>query len=97
MNASYTPQSSIVQADGFRPVIVTNVTLNRHLETRKRYGGNLILDYRLPSGSIKSINVLSRLSSDARDYRTILDYQFHNINFSTGRKQDRHGQFSRFT
>jgi outer membrane receptor protein involved in Fe transport len=81
MNASYSPQSSIVQPDGFRPVIVTNVTLNRHLETRKRYGGNLILDYRLPSGSIKFINVLSRLSADARDYRTIMDYQFHNINF----------------
>ena len=81
MNATYTPQSSIVQPDGFRPVIVTNVTLNRHLETRERFGGNLILDYKFPSGSIKSINVLSRLSSDARDYRTIFDYQFHNINF----------------
>jgi len=81
MNASYSPQSSIVQPDGYRPVIVTNVTLNRHLETRKRLGANLILDYKLPSGSIKSINVLSRLNSDARDYRTILDYQFHNINF----------------
>ncbi len=81
MNASYSPQSSIVQPDGFRPVIVTNVTLNRHLETRQRYGGNLILDYKLPSGTIKMINVLSRLNSDARDYRTIMDYQFHNINF----------------
>jgi TonB-dependent receptor len=81
MNASYVPQSSIVQPDGFRPVIVTNVTLNRHQETRKRYGGNLILDYKLPSGSIKMVNVLSRLNSDARDYRTILDYQFHNIIF----------------
>jgi TonB-dependent receptor len=81
MNGSYSPQSSVVQPDGFRPVIVTNVTLNRHLETRKRYGGNLILDYTLPSGSIKMVNVLSRLNSEARDYRTILDYQFHNINF----------------
>ena len=81
MNATYQPQSSTVQPDGFRPVIVTNVTLNRHLETRQRYGGNLILDYRLPSGSIKSINLLSRLVSDASDYRTIYDYQFHNINF----------------
>jgi TonB-dependent receptor len=51
------------------------------VETRERFGGNLILDYRLPSGSIKMTNVLSRLSSDAKDYRTILDYQFHNINF----------------
>jgi TonB-dependent receptor len=81
MNASYSPQSSVVQPDGFRPVIVTNVTLNRHRETRKRYGGNLILDYKLPSGSLKSVNVFSRLSSDAWDQRTIYDYQFHNINF----------------
>jgi hypothetical protein len=81
MSATYSPQSSIVQADGFRPVIVTNVTLNRHIETRNRYGGNLILDYRLPSGSLKFINVLSRLSSDYKDYQQILDYQFHNINF----------------
>lgn len=27
------------------------------------------------------INVLSRLSSDYKDYQQILDYQFHNINF----------------
>ena len=81
MNASYVTQSSVVQPDGFRPVAVTNVTLNRHLETRERFGGNLILDYRLPAGSIKMTNILSRLSSTARDYRTILDYQFHNINF----------------
>ena len=81
MNATYTPQSSIVQADGFRPVIVTNVTLNRHIETRKRYGGNLILDYKLPSGTIKMVNVLSRLSSDYQDNQTIMDYQFHNLNF----------------
>jgi TonB-dependent receptor len=81
MSAAYSPQSSIVQEDGFRPVIVTSVTLNRHIETRNRYGGNLILDYKLPSGSLKMINVLSRLSSDYKDYQQILDYQFHNINF----------------
>jgi len=81
MNATYTPSSSTVQADGFRPVIVNNVTLNRHLETRQRYGANLILDYRLPSGTLKSINLFSRLNSQAWDYRTILDYEFKNINF----------------
>lgn len=81
MIASYSPQSSTVQPDGYRPVIVTNTTLNRHLETRERYGGNLILDYKLPSGSLTLTNVFSRLNADVRDYRTILDYQFHNINF----------------
>ena len=81
MSASYVPQSSTVQPDGFRPVEVTTVTLDRHFETRERFGGNLILDYKLPSGSLKSINLLSRLSSDGSDYQTIYDYQFHNINF----------------
>jgi TonB-dependent receptor len=81
MSALYSPQSSIVKDNGFRPVIVTSVTLNRHQETRNRYGGNLILDYKLPSGSIRFINVLSRLTSDYKDYQEILDYQYHNINF----------------
>jgi TonB-dependent receptor len=81
MNASYIPQSSITQPDGFRPVSVTNVTLDRHIETRQRFGGNLIIDYKLPSGSIKSTNVLSRLTSNASDYRTILDYVTHFLNF----------------
>lgn len=82
MSANYSTQSSIVQPNGYRPVIVTGVTLTRHIETRQRYGGNLILDYRLPSGSIKLINVFSRLSSISDDYRTSMDYQFHNLNFA---------------
>ena len=81
MDAYYTTQSNQVQANGFRPVEVTRIELNRHFETRHRYGGNLILDYRLPSGYIKASNVLSRLSSDAHDHRTIMDYQFRNLNF----------------
>lgn len=81
MTANYSTQSSVVQSDGYRPVIVPNVTLLRHLENRNRYGGNLILDYRLPSGSIKSLNLFSRLSSTSMDYRTIYDYQFHNLTF----------------
>ncbi|HTY00897.1 MAG TPA: TonB-dependent receptor [Bacteroidota bacterium] len=81
MVGTYTPQSSQVQSDGYRPVLVTNVQLNRHIETRDRYGANLILDYKLPSGSIKSVNALSRLASNSHDYWTILDYQAHNINF----------------
>jgi TonB-dependent receptor len=81
MNANYDTQGSIAKADGFRPVEVQNVQLNRHVEQRNRYGGNLILDYQLPSGSIKFVNVLSRLESDAQDYRTIIDYKFRNLTF----------------
>jgi len=74
MNAGYEITSDKVGDNGYLPVRVTNVQLNRHFETRKRYGGNLILDWRLPSGSIKFVNVLSRLNSNYQDYRTILNY-----------------------
>ncbi|HTO93366.1 MAG TPA: carboxypeptidase-like regulatory domain-containing protein, partial [Bacteroidota bacterium] len=80
MTATYDILNGQGLGNGFSPVNVNNVTLNRHLETRERFGGNLILDYRLPAGSLKSINVFSRLNSDAQDYSTIFDFKFHNIN-----------------
>ena len=83
MNASYETASSVLNG-AYRPVRVQNVTLNRHVEARKRSGANLILDYKLPSGSIKAVNMFSRLTSDAQDYNTQLDYknQNHTINYS---------------
>jgi len=80
MSAVYDINNNVVGLNGWRPVIVSNVTLDRHFETRERFGGNLIMDYRLPSGSLSSVNVLSRLNSDAQDYSTILDYKFKNVN-----------------
>ena len=74
MDADYQITQSRSGANGYLPVRVTNLTLNRHFETRKRYGGNLILDYRLPSGSIKFVNLLSRLNSQYKEYRTKYDY-----------------------
>lgn len=74
MSAGYTTASSTENSNGYRSVRVTGVTLNRHVEERKRYGGNLILDYKLPSGSIKSINMFSRLNSDANNYNETLNY-----------------------
>jgi TonB-dependent receptor len=52
------------------PVYVNTIGLNRHLDTRKRYGANLIMDYKLSNGSISLINFLSRLNSDYTDYTT---------------------------
>lgn len=75
MNASYDIDSDDPGENGYLPVKVNNVQLNRHFETRKRYGGNLVLDYRLPSGSIKLINMFSRLNSNLKEYRTIFGYQ----------------------
>jgi TonB-dependent receptor len=74
MTAAYQQASSVVGSSGYRAVRVTNTTLNRHLETRERFGGNLILDYQLPSGSIKFVNMFSRLNSDYKDYNTVLNY-----------------------
>ena len=83
MSAEYKTNSSIIDTTtGYRPVSVRKVPLNRHIETRKRYGGNLILDYRLPAGSIKSVNMYTRLSSDFQDNRTILNYFDKLLNFN---------------
>ena len=74
MDAQYQITSDEVGSNGYLPVRVSNVQLNRHIETRNRYGLNLILDYRLPSGSIKLVNMFSRLNSDYQEYRTVYDY-----------------------
>ena len=59
---------------GIAPIRITNVNLDRHFETRSRSGGNLILDYKLTNGSIQFINMISRLSSDYKDYTTQYNY-----------------------
>jgi len=57
----------------YSPIYVQSIGLDRHFETRSRYGANLILDYRLPGGSVKLINMFSRLSSKPIDYTTRFD------------------------
>ncbi len=84
MNAGYVTASSVQSANGYRPILVNNVTLNRHQETRKRYGGNVILDYSLPFGSIKSVNMFSRLNSDYQDFNTVINYRADLVNKSLG-------------
>jgi len=78
----YTTSKTVDSTTGYRPVRVRNVPLNRHIETRNRYGGNIILDYKLPSGSIKSVNMYTRLSSNYQDYRTVLNYFDKLLNFT---------------
>ena len=86
MNAGYTSQVSTVpdSITHYRPVQVTNVTLQRHVETRKRFGGNVILDYNLGTGSLKSVNMFSRLTSNTDDYQTTFNYDAKQIQFSYG-------------
>lgn len=66
---------------GFRPLEVNTVTLNRHLETRERFGGNLILDYNLPGGSVKFVNLFARINSDYTDNRQIVNYDQGRMNW----------------
>ena len=51
MNAGYTVAQSVAGAE-FNPVRVTQITLSRHREVRKRYGASLEMDYNLGYGSI---------------------------------------------
>jgi len=77
MNADYSLAAEEAQIDpttGFRPVKVSSVTFNRHLETRQRYGANLILDYNIPNGSIKLVNMFARLNSDFTEHRQTINY-----------------------
>ncbi|MBN2425253.1 MAG: TonB-dependent receptor [Calditrichaceae bacterium] len=77
MSASYIVKgdaSTIDPVTGYRPVAVGTVTFNRHLETRDRYGANLILDYNLPEGSIKFVNMYAKINSDYTEHQQFLNY-----------------------
>jgi hypothetical protein len=67
---------------GIAPIKITTVGLNRHYETRSRYGGNLILDYKLTNGSIQVINMISRLNSDYNDYNTTYNYDGSSLSWN---------------
>ncbi len=82
MSAGYRRANNTIGANGFAPVQVTSMGLNRHFETRGRYGGNFILDYKLPHGSLRFINMLSQLKSDYTDYRTNYDYVGLGLNWN---------------
>jgi TonB-dependent receptor len=81
-NASYRIARDPTGTQRYADVAVSNMTLDRHLETRGRYGANIILDYRLPNGSISSINMLSRLNSRYQDYQTSFDYIGRSLNWN---------------
>lgn len=81
MNAGYTVASDNPNLP-FNPVQVTGITLSRHKEVRKRYGGNIIADYKFSTGIIKSVNMFSQLISNYTDNNQGLDFKNNQINFS---------------
>ena len=85
MAGTYNIPNTTVKPDGYKAVQVSNVGLTRHIETRKRYGGNAIIDYALPAGSIRSVNMFSRLDANVQEYQTLLRFSADgsgNIDFS---------------
>lgn len=85
LGANYGIRADAAERDpetGFRPVQVNSVTFNRHIETRQRYGGNLILDYEIPNGSFKFVNVYTRLNSDFTDHRQSIEYNTGRMNWN---------------
>lgn len=77
LNNGFGIAGDINEADpetGYRPVEVNSVSFNRHLETRDRLGANLILDYELPSGSIKFVNMYATIKSDFTDHNQSINY-----------------------
>ena len=73
-NGSYTLLSGATAGQQYGQVYVTSMGLNRHLETRSRYGGNLILDYKTGETSISFVNMASRLNSLYHDYTTTYNF-----------------------
>jgi len=77
MDATYSIAAEEVEIDpttGYRPVKVSTVSFNRHLETRERYGANLILDYAIPNGSLKFVNLFARINSNFTEHRQAINY-----------------------
>ncbi len=74
--------TSVNQNTGIANVSLNNIQLDRHDETRTRYGANLILDFKLPEGSISIINMGSKLISNSTDYTTNYDYSGQNIDYT---------------
>ncbi|MBI5470997.1 MAG: TonB-dependent receptor [Ignavibacteriae bacterium] len=87
MNGNYEPNGTVIGSNGYVPARIVDVALQRHIETRKRYGVNAILDYALPHGMLRSINMFSRLNSNVNDYQTSLNYKSGNIDFSFRRSK----------
>jgi outer membrane receptor protein involved in Fe transport len=54
-------------ATGKTPLLITSSSVTDRLENRKRYGGNIILDYNLPNGSLKLSSFLSKTDRNILD------------------------------
>jgi len=63
-SASYFVARDANEGEAFAPISIGQLTLVDRLETRERFGSSMMLDYRLPRGSIRSSNFFGYLSRD---------------------------------
>ncbi len=77
LNASY-GQEGVDSSRGNQPHLYTSsFSLNRHFETRDRYNADVLLDYRIPDGSLMLTNFFSRLKPHTADYTTAYGTPFN--------------------
>jgi TonB-dependent receptor len=80
-NAQYYLQGEATEGQQYAPIFLSTMALNRHFETRSRYGANLILDYKIPGGKLVMMNFYSRLGSDYTDYATVRDARNNRVDY----------------
>ena len=61
LTAAYITNEEIFDANGLRPVYLSNVTISDKVTERKRYGGGLVLDYQFTNGFLILNNFISSL------------------------------------
>ncbi|NLP10381.1 TonB-dependent receptor [bacterium] len=64
LSASYTTNEEQTKIKGLTVIDLNSVGISDMATTRKRSGGGLILDYRMPNGNLLLSNFVSNLSSD---------------------------------
>lgn len=64
LNASYEIKRAKREGEERAPIAITNLKLIDRIEVRKRFGGSILFDYKLPNGKLRFSNFMSRLDRD---------------------------------
>ncbi|MGH7494761.1 MAG: TonB-dependent receptor [bacterium] len=77
-NAGYSIEREARPGEEFAPIRIDDLTLEDRVETLKRYGGNLMLDYRFDRGEIQFNNFLNRVDREQTANEQQMDPQINN-------------------
>jgi TonB-dependent receptor len=72
LSASYGIQRAAREGEERAPIQISDLSLVDRDETRQRYGGSVLLDYKLDNGSLRFSNFISRL--DRNEFRRYNNY-----------------------